>query len=131
MKDLKRLSAAGIVMVVVAALLLVAPGGGSSGPEERYRFVDMLSMGDSVALDPLADNIRIIIAPDESFWQRTSKQRGLFERGVVAGVYDDYVSIRITDELAVDPVTPQGKTRLIHVPVHAIARITTFTDARY
>jgi len=130
MKDWRRLSIAGVVLILTALLLAAAVGQNSSEPQERYRLVDMLSMGDSVALDPLADSTRIIVVPDEGFWQQSDRQRGGFERGVVTGVYDDYVSIRVVNELAVDPLG-QGKTRIAHIPAHAIARITTFTDTKY
>ncbi len=130
MKSWKLASIAGAILTLTALLLAVAIGQNSSEPQERYRLVDMLSMGDDVALDPLADSTRIIVVPDEGFWQQSDRRRGGFERGVVTGVYDDYVSIRVVNDLAVDPLG-QGKTKIAHIPAHAIARITTFTDRKY
>mgnify|MGYP006309584791 CR=1 FL=1 len=130
MKDWRVVSIWGAVLAFTGLLLATAVGQNPSEAQERYRLVDILSMGDNVALDPLADNTRIIVVPDESFWQQSDRQRGGFERGVVTGVYDDYVSIRVVNELAVDPLG-QGKTKIAHIPAHAIARITTFTDTKY
>lgn len=131
MNNLTRLTAVGLVLIAITLLFVMLSGRDAHSEETRYNFVNILSVGNDVAFDTLDGAARIIIAPSKDFWQRADKQRGLFHRGVVTGVYEDYVSIRVVDEHGVDPLMPQGQARLVHLPAYAIARITTFTDAKY
>ncbi len=120
------------VLVLVASMCLLPWGRNlySMQQQKRMTLIDMLAPGDEVALDSLAEGTRIMVIPNESFWQRAGVQAQQFDRGVVTGVYDDYVSIRIMHPTAPDPLSPQGMTRLIHLPKYAIARVTTFTETR-
>jgi len=131
MKMRNYLPAAGAVLVV-AVMLAVAPlGRGSAEAQKRYRVADVLSTGDEVAIDAIPEGTRIIVAPDDSFWRSSSMSEGGIERGVVTGVYEDYVSIRLSYQRTNDPLAPSGKTRQVNLPVYTIARITTFVDAGY
>jgi len=106
MNNLTRLTAVGLVLIAITLLFVMLSGRDAHSEETRYNFVNILSVGNDVALDTLDGAARIIIAPSKDFWQRADKQRGLFHRGVVTGVYEDYVSIRVVDEHGVDPLVP-------------------------
>lgn len=71
-----------------------------------------------------------MVVPNETFWQRAGVQADQYDRGIVTGVYDDYVSIRVLHPTGPDPLAPQGMTRQIHLPSSAIARITTFAETK-
>lgn len=130
MKLLNCLPAAGFALLVMA-LLMAAPYGRLYSAEKDSTFTAVLSSGDQVALDSLPEGTRIVIAPDEAYWRDSQRQGNGIERGIVTGVYDDYVSIRIVHEGYVDPLAPQDKSRVVHLPVSAIARVITFTAQTY
>ena len=117
-----------VAIVLMGALLCTLPFGHLLyGSEKGYRFLDMLSAGDQVALDAQAEGTYLIVAPTENYWRESSKQRGRFQRGVVSDISDDFVSIQLIYKLTVDPLAPQGMTRVVHLPTHAVAGIITFT----
>ena len=127
MKPLKYLVATGFVLLVIA-LLSVAPFSQNLySAEKQYTFSQVLSAGDQVGLDTFPQGTRIIVAPDEAYWRNSERPEDGFDRGVVTGVYDDYVTIRIANQGTIDPLTPQGKAKLVHLPASAISRIVTFT----
>ena len=129
MKRLNCLSAA--VVLLVMLWMMAAPYGRLYSAEKDATFTGVLSDGDQVALDSLPEGTRIVVAPDEAYWRESQRQGGGIERGIVTGVYADYVSIRIVHDGYVDPLAPQDKTRVVHLPVSAIARIVTFTNQTY
>jgi len=131
MKLLNWMPAVGVVLLAIALLLTVPLGRNLYSAEKDSTFTAVLSSGDQVALDSLPEGTRIVVAPDEAYWRDSQRQGNGIERGVITGVYDDYVSIRIVHEGYVDPLAPQDKTRVVHLPVSAIARIITFTNQTY
>jgi hypothetical protein len=131
MKVRHYLPLAGIASVIVA-LLFVTPFNRtlySSEPADDT-FTHILSTGDQVALDTLPEGTRIVVAPDEAYWRDSQRQGDGLERGVITDIYDDYVSIRIVNEGTIDPLLPQGMTRIVHLPIPAIARVVTFVERK-
>lgn len=131
MKAMRTLILAGVVGLVMGGLSAVAPSGSLPYEQEYNTFSHLLSTGDRVAVDAFADGVELILVPDDSFWQRAREQRGGIERGIVVDVGDDYVSVQLIRKRAEDLLIPQDKTRLLHLPTHAIGSITTFVPNRY
>lgn len=128
MKPLNWVAAAGIVLIAVT-LFFVAPFNQKLYSSEKHQaFAQILSTGDRVCLDTFAGGTRIVVAPDEAYWQASQGLEEPHDRGVVTGVYDGYVTIRIANQGIVDPLTPQDKVRIVHLPISAISRIVTFTE---
>jgi len=131
MKLLNWVPAVGVLLFAIALLLAVPLGQNLYSAEKDSTFTAVLSSGDQVALDSLPEGTRIVVAPDEAYWRESQRQGNGIERGIVTGVYDDYVSIRIVHEGYVDPLAPQDKSRVVHLPIAAIARVVTFTAQTY
>jgi hypothetical protein len=131
MKALRTLILMGVVGLVAGGLSAVAPSGSLPFEQDYNSFTHLLSAGDRVAVNTFADGVELILVPDDSYWQRAREQRGGIERGIVADVGDDYVSVQLIRKRAEDLLIPQNKTRLLHLPIHAIGNITTFVPSQY
>lgn len=131
MKRLKSLSVGTIVLFVLLWLPVVSSNRAAQSSEKHYTFSQMVSAGDRIVIDTLEEGVRLIVAPDDSYWQESQNTQKGSEHGVITGVYEDYISVRVVYEVTTDPLAPQGKTRFIHLPFRAIARITTFADTRF
>jgi len=124
MKGRRAVAAGSVVLVLLMAMTVVPFSRGDSVLPGPASFRELLSVGDRVVVSYLGQTIQLTVVTNEAFWTWTGRTDLPLQRGVVTGVFPDYVRVRI--ERQEETLAPAGTVVVAHFPYHAIHAVNVY-----